>query len=422
MLMFDYHFDQLVPGFFNKERIGIEYEGMEVIRKTLLSAIASGHHPFSQIVESENSLKAIEVKTKSLRKTSSHLVVIGIGGSSLGAKMLCKSINNTNVFFLEGTDPNDISEKIKMIPWERSSVFIVSKSGKTLETLSLLPIVMKKIEKAIPQHWQKRTICGLSSRNSPLFKWAMKEGIETISIPETVGGRFSILSASGILPYSFAGGDLDGLIYGTKSFFDIGLLKSVDENPSLQAALLHFLLLCDYKLDTQILFAYSKAHFACSLWLQQLIAESIGKKEQGFLPVPASGSRDQHSILQYIIGGQRHKWITFLNGARSNQDPETDLSLFFDDAKNIPATLQQIQEALFKSTVQSVSESKIASDEISFNPFDSFQMGSFIGFSFLYIVYLSALLGVDPFSQPAVERGKSIARSLLIKPTTKKQR
>lgn len=344
----------------------------------------------------------------------SQLVIVGIGGSSLGIKAInsiLKPITTDakEMIFFENSDPLTISENISKIDIKRASFFIISKSGSTIETTSIFKTLIHHFSLELEN---ATNIFAITDEGSYLSKFATFYNIKEFYIPHNVGGRFSVLSAVGIVPLYAAGYDVESILDGAdefqKSFFSGG------ENHLLEKA--NYIFANSKKESINIVFSYADRLEHFTKWYVQLWAESLGKisrdgQNVGLTPIALIGAVDQHSFLQLIIEGPRDKSVTFINieeFKNSLEIPDTSLhAIEQTDFINKESFNKLINEQC-KATMQSLVESGISSDLITLDEISEKNIGALIIYYQLLTSTMGKLLDINTYNQPGVELGKEI--------------
>ncbi len=344
----------------------------------------------------------------------SQVVIIGIGGSSLGIKAInsiLKPINpdSKEMIFFENSDPITISENISKIDKEKACFFIISKSGSTIETTSIFKTLINHFNLELDN---AKNIFAITDKDSSLSKFASFHNIKEFNIPLNVGGRFSVLSAVGIAPLYMAGYDVAAILDGADSFTD-SFFRG-DENHLLKKA--NYLYTNSKQKSINVVFSYADRLDNFTKWYVQLWGESLGKIDKegnrvGLTPIGLIGSVDQHSFLQLIIEGPKDKIITFININN------------FQNSLSIPdISLKEIEKTDFinktsfntlineqcKATMQSVTESGIGCDTITLDKISEHNIGAIIIYYELLTSLVGVMFNVNTYNQPGVELGKQI--------------
>ena len=349
-----------------------------------------------------------------------NIVVLGIGGSSLGAKAIYEFLKpvktpRRKLFFFESTDPINIMEILSKIALDKAHFLVISKSGGTVETISIFKYLYAQQSSASSYTF-------ISDENSNLDKFAQEIGSKIFYLPSNVGGRFSVLSVVGLLPLALCGVDIKSLLKGAslvkESFFNDGYLKETLLDKAIFYAKYH----TTYNINC--LFAYSETLRYFSEWYVQLWGESLGKRQQnsafhvGVTPIGLIGPKDQHSFLQLLSEGTRDKSVTFIKIKEFHNElsiPNSKLAhleslnilngITFHDL--ITMQSDSVIEALLK-------EGEIPLDEIVIEQVDEQSIGELIYYYELLTSLVGRLINVNTYDQPGVEAGKIILKNKLL--------
>lgn len=346
--------------------------------------------------------------TKELKKTVRPLVnkfqdivVIGMGGSILGAQMLYHTLKSqktvkSNFHFIDTIDPDAITEYGKILDKKNSLFIFVSLSGDTLEVSAIFDIVIKGAPKWFGKTYPKHLLVITGEEQGFLFKQAKKHKIQTLKMPNDVGGRYSVLTVAGLTIAALMGTNINKILAGAA--------KSQEENTY---KLLSEKIYKNYKKNkkTIAILPYINSFEYFNRWAVQLISESLGKNSKtGPLPISLIGPRDQHSVLQLLLDGPKDKWVLFIDVKKHNSD-----------FKSLGKTLSEILAAQKKGTETALNRRKIPNATITLEKINEESIGYLIQ-TFEEAVYLSGkFFKINPFSQPAVELGKKITKELLKK-------
>lgn len=363
--------------------------------------------PFDQASELQEIQKA--ASGQDLR----NVVVVGIGGSSLGAKAIDRLLRHTKsskteLLFLENADPIELTCVVGGLDLEKTRFVITSKSGSTIETTSIFKYIISLyggLENA------RSKLFVITDKSSALDKFASSNGIKSFWIYPNVGGRFSVLSAVGLLPLALAGYDVGALLEGAaklgKNFFD-----GNDEHNLLQKA--HFM--ANAKERVSVLFAYANEFEEFVKWFVQLWAESLGKideggKNVGLTPIGIIGSVDQHSFLQLIMEGPKDKTVTFIKIADFENDAKIpDIELEFLEKTNFVngKKFSELINAQCDATLEALLSVGITTDLIELEKIDAFNVGYLIYYYELLTSIAGENMHVNTYNQPGVELGKKL--------------
>ena len=354
-------------------------------------------------------------------KKYNTIAIIGIGGSSLGIKAIERLLrpgtpNAKKIVYLENSDPISVNQVISQIDRPRTLFIVISKSGSTVETLSIFKRVIVAFDLEIPQSDQ---IMVISDEGSVLSKFADENGLRRFVIPTNVGGRFSVLSAVGIVPLTLAGFDALSVLKGAQSFLE--RFWNRQEDHLLQKAA-YYVTHAD-RFPMNVLFAYSDTFEEFGKWMVQLWGESLGKRNRrgervGLTPIALIGSVDQHSFLQLIVQGPLNKTVTFMHIAESEEALMIpDLSLHYLEKSDFVNghSFNELINAQCMATMKSVIENEVSVDEIEWKKIDEFSVGEMILYYEILTSVSGALLEINTYDQPGVEQGKQILEGYFIK-------
>lgn len=371
----------------------------------------------------------IKKAAEKIQKESEILVVIGIGGSYLGARAVIESLTNSfynlekretpRVLFAgNNMSPRYILDLIDLIGEKDFSVNVISKSGTTTEPAIAFRIFREVLENKYGIEEAKNRIYVTTDKVKGALKvLATEEGYETFVIPDNVGGRYSVLTAVGLLPIAVAGINIDKLMAGARFAKEKYSDSNVKYNECYQYAVVRNMLYLEDK-DIEILANYEpKLHFLTEWW-KQLYGESEGKDLKGIFPAGVDLTTDLHSMGQYIQEGRRNLFETVLNVVNTDQDinikPDEDnldgLNYLTDK------TLDYINKKAMEGTIKAHVDGDVPNIVINIENLNEETIGELIYFFELACAMSGKILGVNPFNQPGVEKYKSNMFRLLGKP------
>lgn len=398
---------------------------------------------FYQIKSNENIFNAIKEETNSigyynlpLQDTTSiikyaksikqkNIVVIGIGGSTLGTIAIYDFLRKSNTYekglhFFESTDPIDIQSRLLKVNLQDAHFIIISKSGTTVETISLFKYISSLI------NINKSNTTVISESDSKLTKYANKNDIRTFEIPKNVGGRFSVFSPVGLVPLAMIGVDINLLLAGAKEVREDFFHKGAHYESIMQKA--RFLVENKNRFNINIVFSYSSALEGFNKWYIQLWGESLGKininhTKQSHTPIGLIGPVDQHSFLQLITQGKRDKTVTFIkidDFEDSTMIPSNTLD-GFDDLNYIDhLTFSELIENQANATIQAIQNLKdIPCDVISIEKVDEANIAKLMYTYQLLTSIVGSFVQINTYDQPGVEDGKIILKNRLKKSNMK---
>ncbi len=371
----------------------------------------------------------IKKSAKKIQDTSEVLVVVGIGGSYLGARAAIEMLTDT--FYNYKTDSktpkiiyagNSISstylaDVVEFIKDKDFSVNIISKSGTTTEpALAFRVLRSLLIEKYGIDGARERIYATTDKARGALKTFADKEGYETFVIPDDVGGRFSVLTAVGLLPIAAAGIDIDAMMQGAKDAKN-EYMKPYCENPCYKYAALRNLLRLKGK-EVEIMVNYEPSLVYFSEWWKQLYGESEGKDKKGIFPASVSFSTDLHSMGQYIQDGSRIIFETVLKVNSPRKDFEIPYDEENTDGLNFLSgkTIDTVNTKAFQGTILAHTDGDAPNIVINIDKLDAYHFGALVYFFEKACAISGYILGVNPFDQPGVEAYKKNMFALLGKP------
>ena len=355
-----------------------------------------------------------EIKDYAATIAKKHVVVVGIGGSSLGARAIYDFLLPSNdytkdLLFLETIDPLKVNHLLKSIDLADTQFVIISKSGNTIETISLF----KYLDSLVTIDSSNCTI--ISEAKSVLTQFANDNNIKAFDLAENIGGRFSVFSVVGLVPLAMVGVDIDNLLNGCKRVADSFFDQADYYKPIIRKA--RFLVENKSRFNINVVFSYSSLLESFNKWYVQLWAESLGKinvngTRQALTPIGLVGPVDQHSFLQMIMDGVRDKTVTFIKIddlkdssiiPKSNSNKFDDLGSQYAEGFSFNEVLNMQADA----TIQSVQEQDdIPCDVITIRTVDEYNIAK-IMFSYqLLVSCIGAFLQINTYDQPGVEYGK----------------
>ena len=370
----------------------------------------------------------IKAAAEKIKKNSEVLIVIGIGGSYLGARAaieLLKSplYNNMkkdtpDIYYVGNSiNPTYLKEVIDICEGRDIAVNVISKSGTTTEPALAFRIFKKIVEDKYGKDGAKdRIFCTTDKAKGTLKSLADTEGYETFVIPDDVGGRFSVLTAVGLLPIAVAGCDIDGLMKGAAQARE-DFTKDFDNNDCYKYAALRNILYRKGK-SVEMMVSYDPAFVMMSEWYKQLFGESEGKDNKGIFPASVTFSTDLHSMGQFIQDGSRVMFETVVD----IKEPKQDIFLE-DDKENLDGlnfltnqNMSVVNRKAFEGTVLAHTEGNCPNIILELDKIDEVNLGYMIYFFEKACAVSGYILGVNPFNQPGVESYKSNMFALLGKP------
>ena len=375
----------------------------------------------------------IKKSAKKIAKESDVLIVIGIGGSYVGARAVIESLTSTFCNLLSNKQrkypqilyvgnnisSNYMNELIEYVRDKDFSINVISKSGTTTEPAIAFRIFREILENKYGIDEARSRIYATTDKEKGALKTlADNEGYETFVVPDNIGGRYSVLTAVGLLPIAVAGIDVDKLMEGAKDAQERFNDPDLKYNECYQYAVARNILYTKQEKDIEILVNYEPKMHYFTEWWKQLYGESEGKDHKGIFPAGVEFTTDLHSMGQYIQDGRRNLFETVI----SIKEPNSDITINPDDDNldglNYLAgkTMDYVNKKAMEATIKAHVTGDVPNIVIEMNKLDEKNLGELIYFFEKACAVSGMILGVDPFNQPGVEEYKKNMFHLLEKP------
>ena len=362
-----------------------------------------------------------------IRQDSDVLLVAGIGGSYLGARAVVEAVkgqfhNETDdglkIYFCGNTiSPTALNDIIKMTRGKRFSINVISKSGTTTETALAFRVLRKLLEDEVgPEEANRRIYATTDRARGTLKQLADAQGWPTFVVPDDVGGRYSVLSAVGLLPIACAGIDIDALMQGAADAREQFSVCSKDNDAYRYAMTRNILYRKGKKVET--LAAFEPDFTMMNEWYKQLFGESEGKDQKGLMPTSCIFSTDLHSMGQFLQDGSRTMFETYVDIKQTREDfyiPELEGNF---DGLNFLANqnMSVVNRKAMEGTILAHTDGGVPLGLIEVDSLDAYNVGALIYFFWKACAVSGYLLSVNPFDQPGVESYKKNMFALLGKP------
>lgn len=384
---------------------------------------------FAQLPHDTATLQQVQKLADQVRSDYSTLVVLGIGGSDLGARAVHAALNHTyynvlpnqthRLFFAgDNTDPKALADLVDMLDFEHTAINVISKSGDTVETMSTFVYLRQRLIDAVGQEQAaEHIIVTTDAEKGSMRQIVQREGYRSLSVPGNVGGRYSVLSAVGLFPLAYAGIDIEQLLAGAFEMDERLAITPVDQNPALIYAGLQFLGYTRRHQNLSVMMPYADGMRGLGQWYRQLWAESLGKRQNtdgeevnvGPTPIAAVGATDQHSQVQLYIEGPYDKLITFIvvdESERSIRLSGTDGIPELQYLRGLELNDLLLTEA--KSTAMALAHNHRPNGTILLPKLNEYYVGQLLYFLEMACAYSGLLYNVDAYNQPGVELGKQL--------------
>ncbi len=383
----------------------------------------------------EELVKEINEYAKSIKGKFDNLLVLGIGGSALGGiavteallkpywNVLDKEQRNDmpRIFFVDNIDPDQIKGLLDILNIKKTLVNVITKSGSTAETMSAFMILKDMLEQDLGSDYKKNIVATTDVTKGILRQISDKEGLKSFIVPDDVGGRFSVFSAVGLLPFALVGIDIAKILKGVRDMDKALSNTDINNNIAAQNALIHYLMDKKGK-NISVMMPYSGRLKFVSDWYVQLWAESLGKDKDldgndvnvGPTPIKALGATDQHSQIQLYNEGPNDKLINFIRVKE------------FDNTLEIPTVFQNTGISyLGGKTVNDLNNAEADSTRVALNDYkrpnvtitvpkvNEYYLGQILYMLEIQTAIAGALYNIDTFNQPGVEQAKNYIYALM---------
>jgi len=387
----------------------------------------SGAVGFPDLPKGGPVVKEILAYAEKVKGTYDTVCLVGIGGSALGAWALDCGIRGPHpvqpagqprLVILDNVDPEFIQLGLASMDPKRTIVVVIAKSGATAETVATF-LIVKAWLGAAPD----RIAVVTSEGRGDLKVLAMREGYPTFHLPENVGGRFSVLSAVGLVPAALIGVDIKKLLKGAAAMTDLAWSDDLAKNTPLRAAVMHWLLMTKKKKPIQVAFPYANRLWGTAFWFRQLWAESLGKAKNrkgkvvhvGQTPVAALGTTDQHSQVQLYMEGPNDKVFSFWAVAKPK-----DKGAIPKDKPGLEGfdylcgqSMAKLLDAEKRSTEAALTENNRPNCCFTLDRIDEEHIGAFFQLMEFETAFAGELMNINAFDQEGVELGKKFTFGLM---------
>ncbi len=360
----------------------------------------------------------LRLAKKKSSKSLKFVVVIGIGGSNLGTQAVFDALEpRTDLLFLDTVSTHtfhQILSTLKICSSKNEFLLVsISKSGGTTETIANTEALLAALVKPFGNVLDRLVI--ITGKDSKFWNAAMKQGVDCLTIAEHVGGRYSVFSAVGLFPLALAGVNIKQLLLGARDAVNNATSRSYRSNRALSSAATTYSH-ATHGRTTHNTFLFAPELESLGKWERQLMAESLGKDGKGILPIVSIGTTDMHSMAQLYYGGIDNIFTTILT-APSKSSPRLPKKLVFpglvEDIEN--TSLEQLMHAIAQGARVAYKKLGRPLVSIELERVDAYELGYYLQFRMIEMMYLAKLLGVNAFDQPMVEAYKKERRALLKK-------
>ena len=365
-----------------------------------------------------------------------NILVLGIGGSALGGMAICEALLKPywnvlteeqrnkfpRIFFLDNIDPDQINGLLDILDLKKTLVNVITKSGSTAETMSQFMILKNRLQEEIGDNYVRHIVATTDQNAGILRQISNEEGYKTFVIPDDVGGRFSVFSAVGLLPFALVGIDIEEMMQGVKDM-DLALKNTdVRHNIAAQNALIHYLMDTQKGKNMTVMMPYSSKLRYVSDWFVQLWAESLGKEKFvegnkiniGQTPIKAIGVTDQHSQIQLYNEGPNNKIINFIRVKDFDSTVDIPKIFEFTGVGYLGGkTVNELINAEADATKVSLVDYQRPNVTITMDKINPYNMGQLLYMLEVQTAIAGELYGIDTFNQPGVEQAKNYTYALM---------
>ena len=365
-----------------------------------------------------------------------NILVLGIGGSALGGLAVTEALlkpywnlltkeqrnNLPRIFFLDNIDPDSINGLLEILDLKKTLVNVITKSGDTAETMSQFMVIKDLMEKTIGDDYRRNIVATTDKKMGILRQLADQEGYKIFYVPDDIGGRFSVFSSVGLVPFALVGLDIDKILQGIK---DIDLeLKNTDihQNIAAQGALIQYLMDTKKGKDLSVMMPYSSRLKYISDWYVQLWAESLGKETNnngekvnaGPTPIKALGATDQHSQIQLYNEGPNNKLITFIRVENFDSILEIPRIFEYTGIGYLGGkTINDLINAEADSTRVALADYSRPTMTIEIERIDEYNVAQLLYMLEVQTAIAGELYNINTFNQPGVEQAKNYTYALM---------
>lgn len=365
-----------------------------------------------------------------------NILVLGIGGSALGGIAVTEALlkpywnlltpeqrnNMPRIFFVDNIDPDTISGLLEVIDLKKTLVNVITKSGSTAETMSAYMIIKELLQKELGDSYKENIVATTDKSSGILRQLSDQEGYKTFVVPDDVGGRFSVFSAVGLLPFALVGLDIDEILKGVRDMNESLSNENIFENIAAQNALIHYLMETKKGKNLSVMMPYSSRLKFVSDWYVQLWAESLGKEVDkkgkkvnvGPTPLKALGATDQHSQVQLYNEGPNDKLINFIRISEFDTNLEIPKIFEYTGIGYLGGrTVNELMNAEADSTRVALADYKRPTVTFTLPKVNGYYLAQLLYMLEVQTAIAGELYNIDTFNQPGVEQAKNYTYALM---------
>ncbi len=431
--------DYIGPAGIEPQALNELKSNLQTIHNGLIDLRKLGQMPFCDLPYQDQKVAQILAKAEEVRGRYENILLLGIGGSALGARCLQKALvrpftklqpeghrSGPRLFIVDNVDPAEWESLGQTVDWKKTLLVVISKSGKTTETLAAYLYFRNCLLEQVGQTGCRRQILIITdAKQGALRRVAELEKLETFDIPPGIGGRFSVLTAVGLFPAACLGIDIAELLAGARRMDERCQKGDVWFNPAMMSAALHYLCDRQKRRRLRVIMPYGEQLKAYGDWFAQLWGESLGKRYSlngeeifnGTTPVRAIGVVDQHSQLQLYLEGPRDKVITFVALGSENL---LKIPRGYQDIEDFAVLggrgVQELLEIERIATAQALAKNGCPNQTLLLKELSAHSLGQLLYLAQVETVFLGQLYNINPFDQPGVDLIKKYIHGALNRP------
>ena len=386
---------------------------------------------FYDLPARDDLVRMVTNEVSRLRSIAEDLVVLGIGGSSMGGQALSAALQHTaerpgQVHFVDNIDPDSMGRLLGRLDPSRTAVVVISKSGTTIETMAQLMVMRRWLRVTLGAGEARSRMTFITGTTSVLREIAAAEGIRAFEIPENVGGRYSVLSPVGLLPAAFLGVDIREVMQGAADMVDRCIDDDITKNPACVIAAGAVLAERELGRRNLVMMPYADALKVVTSWFVQLWAESLGKRldrhgqvvHSGQTPLPALGVTDQHAQLQLFIEGPKDKALILVRVKKFRHALPVPDEL--TDREEIAflgnRDLSEVMQAELRATRAVLLDAGVPVIDVGLDLVDAAHVGGLFVLLEAACACTGFTMGINPFDEPGIDAVKRMAAGLLGRP------
>ncbi len=417
------------------DELGALKEKTAEIHKWLEGLKDSGEQGFFDLPELDTS--PIKKFASRVREKYENFVVLGIGGSALGAIAVHDALGHSfphllkkrkrngypRLFVADNIDPDRFDELLRVLDPKKTIFNVISKSGTTAETMSQFMVVFEKLKQKLKGKWKKRVVITTDAKKGILREMVNDNGLASFEVPDNVGGRFSVLTAVGLVPLACAGIDIDSLLAGASAMAKRTRADGLMKNPSYLFASLLYLADTKKKKNMVVMMPYSSKLYGIADWFRQLWAESVGKRYDmsgkevyaGSTPIKALGATDQHSQVQLYVEGPFDKVVVFVEIGKFAKNVEIPNAFPKNPSLKYlgGSSLNELIRVEKEGTEYALTGRQRPNMTVKLPELNANTVGQLIFLLETATAFAGGLYAINPFDQPGVEFGKNYAYAVM---------